>query len=88
MLTLWASQVALVVKNLPINAGDPGDVGSIPWLGRSPEGGHSSPRWHSCLENPTDKRILAGYGPWGRTGSDTLKSLSRHAYMLSVCRPH
>ena len=31
----WASQVELVVKNLPANAGDVRDVGSIPGLGRS-----------------------------------------------------
>jgi len=34
--TLWASQVALVVKNLPANAGDVRDMGSIPGPGRSP----------------------------------------------------
>ena len=28
------SQVALVVKNLPDNAGDAGDVGFDPWVGR------------------------------------------------------
>ena len=32
--------VALVVSNLPANAGDVRDVGSIPGLGRYPEGGH------------------------------------------------
>ena len=31
-----ASQVALVVKILPANAGNSGDVGSIPGTGRSP----------------------------------------------------
>ena len=31
-LYIWASQVALVVKNLPANAGDLRDVGSIPDL--------------------------------------------------------
>ena len=34
-----ASQVALLVKNLPANAGDIRDVGSIPGSGRSPGGG-------------------------------------------------
>ena len=36
----WASWVALVVKTLPANAGSPAleDAGSIPGLGRSPEG--------------------------------------------------
>jgi len=33
----WASQVVLVVKNAPANAGDMRDEGSIPGLGRSPE---------------------------------------------------
>ena len=32
-----------VVKNPPANAGDTGDTGSIPGLGRSPEGGHGNP---------------------------------------------
>ncbi|MDK6556009.1 hypothetical protein QP238_14835, partial [Enterococcus faecalis] len=34
---VWASQVVLIVKNLPASAGDSGDTGSIPELGRSPE---------------------------------------------------
>ena len=37
-----ASQVVLVVKNLPANAGDTGDAGLIPGLGRSPGGGHGN----------------------------------------------
>ena len=32
-----------MVKNLPSHAGDVRDMGSIPGLGRSPGGGHSSP---------------------------------------------
>ena len=31
----WASQVALTVKNSPAHAGDAGDLGLIPRLGRS-----------------------------------------------------
>ena len=46
-------QVALVA-NLPANAGDIRDIGSISGLGRFPEGGHGSPLWYSCLENPRD----------------------------------
>ena len=37
-----ASQVVLVVKNLPANAGDVRDAYSIPGLGRSPGGGHGN----------------------------------------------
>ena len=50
-----ASQVALVVKNLPVNAGDIRDTDSIPGLGRSPIGGNSNPLQYSCLENPMDR---------------------------------
>ena len=50
-----ASQVALVVKNTPANAGDVRDTGSIPGLGRSPEVGHGNPPQGSCLENPMDR---------------------------------
>ena len=52
---LVASQVALVVKNPPANAGDTRDMGSIPGLGRSPGGGHGNPLQHSCLEIPMDR---------------------------------
>ena len=44
-----------VVKNLPANAGDVRDVGSIPRLGRSPGVGNGNPLQYSCLENPTDR---------------------------------
>ena len=47
----WASQVALVVKNLPANARD---AGLIPGLGRSPVEGHGNPLQYCCLENPMD----------------------------------
>ena len=49
---LWASQVALVVKNLP--AGDTRDAGSVPGSGRSPGGPHGNPLLYSCLENPME----------------------------------
>ena len=48
-----------------------GNLGSIPGLGRSPEGGHGNPLQYSCLENPRGQRSLAGYSPWGRKQSDT-----------------
>ena len=61
MYILRASQVALVVKNLPVNAGDVRDADSIPGLGRSPGGGHSNPLQSSCLENHMDR------GAWWAT---------------------
>ena len=50
-----ASQVALVVKNLPANAGATGDAVSILESGRSPGGGCGNPLQYSCLENPVDR---------------------------------
>ena len=50
-----AFQVALVVKNLPANAGDSREAGSIPGLGRSPGVGNGNPLQYSCLENATDR---------------------------------
>ena len=47
--------MALVVKNLPANAEDVRDVGSIPGSGRSPGEGNGYPLQYSCLENPMDR---------------------------------
>ena len=47
------------------------DLGSIPGLGRSPEGGRGNPLQYSCLENPYGQRSLAGYSPRGHKESDT-----------------
>ena len=40
-----------MVKNLPANAGDIRDAGSVPGSGGSPGGGHGNPLQYSCLEN-------------------------------------
>ena len=50
-----ASQVVLVVKNPPANAGDIRDMGLIPGLGRSPGGGNGNPLQYSCLEKWTEE---------------------------------
>ena len=42
-----------MVKSLPANAGDTGDVGLIPGSERS-EKGKDSPLQYPCLENRTD----------------------------------
>ena len=44
-----------VSKESTCNAGDTGDAGSIPGLGRSPGGGRGNPLRYSCLENPMDR---------------------------------
>ena len=50
-----------MVKNLPENADDARDMGSIPESGRSSEEGNGNPLQYSCLENPTDR------GTWQAT---------------------
>ena len=57
-----ASQVTLVAKNLPANAGDIRDMGLTPDSGRSSGGGHSNPLQYSGLENPMGR----GAGGRGR----------------------
>ena len=52
-----ASQVALVLKNLPDNAGDVRDAGLSPGWGRFPGGGHGNSLQYSCLENPMDRGL-------------------------------
>ena len=51
----WASQVVLVVKHPPANAGDVRDAGSIPGSRRSPREGNGHPLQLSCLGNPMDR---------------------------------
>ena len=63
-----ASQVVLVVKNLPANAGEIRDVGSILGLGRFPGRRHGNPLQYSCLENPMDR------GAWWATVQRVAKS--------------
>ena len=70
-LLLGTFQVALVMKNLPANAGDIGDSGSIPGSGRFPGGGHGNPPQYSCLENPTDR------GAWRAAVHRATKSWTR-----------
>ena len=44
-----------MVKKLTANAGDVGDVGSIPESGRFPGGGNGNPLQYSCLGNLMDR---------------------------------
>ena len=71
-------------KNLPANAGDIKDAGSIPGLGRSPGGGHGNPLQYPCLENPMDRG-----GWWAMVHSSAksrtrLKRLNTHAHVSNL----
>jgi len=60
-----------VVKNLPANAGDAGDVGSIPGLGRSAGKRLDNPLQYFCLENSMDR------GAWQAAVHRVANSLTR-----------
>ena len=83
-ITSWkhvkgASQVALVVRNLPATIGDITDIHLIPRWGRFSRGGHGKPLQYSFLENPMD------WGAWQATvyrvsqSQTQLKWLSTHS---------
>ena len=67
------SQLALVVKNLPANAGELGDVDLIPGSGRSPGEGHGNPLQHSCLENTIDRGAWQARVHWVAKSRTQLK---------------
>ena len=73
-----ASQVALMVKNMPANAGDVRDEGLIPGSGRSPGGWHGNLLQYSCLENLMDR------GAWWAT----VHRLQRVGYDWSAVTGH
>ena len=63
-----------VIKNLPVNAGDTRDMGSIPGSERSPGVGNGNPLQYSCLENSMDK------GDWQATVHRVSESnVTKHA---------
>ena len=66
-----ASQTALVVKNLPANAGDIRDSGLIPGLGRSPGEGNGNPLQYSCLGKSYAQGSQVHCSPWGHKELDT-----------------
>ena len=71
LFTRYASQMALVVKNLPSSAGDLRDAGWIPGSRRSHGGGHGNPLQYSCRENLMNRRA------WQATVHRVAKSWTR-----------
>ena len=65
-------------KESTCNAGDAGDLGSIPVSGTSPGGGRDNPLQYPCPENPMDR------GAWQATVCRVAKNrkrLSTHAWL-------
>ena len=66
-----ASQAVQLVRNLPANAGDIGDSGLIPGLGRFPGEGNGNPLSVFLPEKSPGQRSLVGCSPWGHKELDT-----------------
>ena len=73
----WASQVAVVVKNLPVHAGDVRDMSLIPG------GGHGNPLQYSCPRNPRDG------GTWRATvhgvAESDMTEVAAHTVHVRIC---
>ena len=80
--TEWASQVALMVKNLPANARNVRDAGSTPGSGRSPGEGHGNPLQYSCLEN------LMGRGAWQATRVQRVRQTEANEHAHNIIYHH
>ena len=73
------SQVTLVVKNLPANAGDTKCRFNL-CLGKIPGGGNSNPLQNSCLENPMDRGVWLATVHGVTKSQIWLKQLRMHAH--------
>ena len=71
-----------MVKNLSANAGDTGDLGSIPGSGKSPGVGHGHLLQYSCLENPVDR------GAWWATVHGVTKELDTNKQLYTHTHTH
>ena len=71
-----------MVQNLPVNAGDLRDTGSILGLGRSPGGGQGNPLQYSYLKNPTDRRVSRATVHRVTKSWTQLKQLSTHTLFI------
>ena len=56
-------------------AGDRGDVVTIPGPGRSPGKGNCNLFQYFCLESSSGQKSLADYSPWGREESETTEHI-------------
>ena len=77
----WASQVVLLVKDLPANAGDVRDAALISGLGRSPQRRAWQPTPVFLPGESYGQRSLAGHNPWGRKELDTTEETLAHTVL-------
>ena len=76
--------MALVVKNLPANAGDVRDTGLVPGSGISPGRGHGNPLQYSCLKNPLDAGAWRAAVHRVSKSRTRLKGLSMNTYTHGI----
>ena len=69
-----------MVKSLPANAGDTGDMGLLPGSGRSPGGGNGNVLQYSCLKAMTWTESLAGYSSRSHKASE----VTEHAHTVTL----
>ena len=81
----WVLPGFSVGRNLPPNAGDIRDVGSIPGSGRSPGGGNGNALQYFCLENPMDRGAWRDIVPDGVAKSWTRLSVHAYAWITHHC---
>ena len=79
------SQVALVVKNPPANAGDLRNVSSIPGWGRYPGGGHGNPFQYSWLESLMDRGARRATQSMGSQRAGRGRA-GRHSFLYCALR--
>ena len=72
-----------VVKNLPANAGDAEDVGSMPESGRFPGKGNGNPLQYSCLGKPMDREAWQAVAHGVVKSQTRLSMHARTAYFLA-----
>ena len=72
-----------VGKESACNAGDIGDMGSVPGLGRSPGGGRGNPLYYSLLENLMDRLVWRTTVHGVAKSQTQLSDLSTHEELLN-----
>ena len=72
--------MVLMVKNLPVHAGDASRLRFDPWVRKIPWREEWQPTPVFLSGEPPGQRSLVGYSPWGRRESDITQQLSRHVF--------
>ena len=67
-----------MIKNMPVPAGDTGDVGLIPGLVRSLGVGNGKPLQYSCLDNSMDRGVV--------DCSSWTQFTTEHAFPSTICQ--